>query len=85
MKKRLAEFENSIRFYIAGKKKQIVYCSEVNPCNYTVARLEGADMRDVDICLSVERMIRRHIEKYTGKEPLLFSELISNLKSKQPL
>ena len=47
--------------------------------------LEGAGMRDEDICLSFARMIRRHIEKYTGREPLLFSELINNSKSHQPL
>ena len=30
-------------------------------------------------------MIRRHIERSTGREPLWFSELINNLKSHQPL
>ena len=50
-----------------------------------MATLEGAGLRDDDICLSFARMIRRHIEKSTGREPLSFSELISNLKSHQPL
>ena len=51
-KKRLVEeFRNSIGFYIVGKK-QIVYCSEFNRCKYTVATLEGAGLRDDDICLS---------------------------------
>ena len=31
------------------------------------------------------RMIRRHIEKFTGGEPLSFSELINNLKSHHSL
>ena len=47
--------------------------------------LESAGMRDDDICLSFVRMIRGHIEKSTGREPLSFSELINNLKSHQPL
>ena len=50
-----------------------------------MATLEGAGLRYDDICLSFARMIRRHIEKSTGREPLSFSELISNLKSHQPL
>ena len=50
-----------------------------------MATLESAGFRDDDICLSFPRMIRRHIEKSTVREPLLFSELISNLKSHQPL
>ena len=50
-----------------------------------MATLESAGFRDDDICLSFARMIRRHIEKSTVREPLLFSELISNLKSHQPL
>ena len=84
-KKRLVEeFGNSIGFYIVGKK-QIFYCSEVNPCKYAVATLEGAGMHDDDICLSLARMIRRHTEKSTGREPLSFSELFNNLKSQQPL
>ena len=80
----MEELGNSIEFYIVGKK-QIVYCSEVNPCKYAVSTLEGADMCDDDIYLSFARMIRRHIEKSTGREPLSFSELINNLKSHQPL
>ena len=81
LKKRLVEeFGNSIGFYIVGKK-QIVYCSQVNPCKYVVATLESAGIRDDGICLSFARMIRRHIEKSTGREPLSFSELVNNLKS----
>ena len=49
-----------------------------------MATLEGVGMRD-DNSLSFARMIRRHIEKSTGREPLSFSELINNLKSRQPL
>ena len=48
--------------FVVGKK-QIVYCSEVNPCKYALATLEGAGMREDDICLSLARMIRCHIEK----------------------
>ena len=47
--------------------------------------LEGASMRDDDICLSFARMTRCHIEKSTGREPLSLSEFINNLKSHQPL
>ena len=50
-----------------------------------MATLEGAGMRYDNVYLSFARMIRRHIEKSTGREPLSFSELISNLKSHQPL
>ena len=50
-----------------------------------MATLEGADLRDDDICLSFARTMRRHIEKSIGREPLSFSELINNLKSNQPL
>ena len=72
-KKRLVkEFGNSIGFYIAGKK-QIVSCSQVNLCKYDVPSLEGAGLRDENICLSFARMIRRHIEKSTLREPLSFS------------
>ena len=85
LKKRFVEkFENSVGFYLVGKK-QIVHCSEVNPCKYPVATLEGTGMRDDDICLSFARMIRRHIEKSTGRRPLSFSKLINNLKSNQLL
>ena len=85
LKKRLVkEFGNSIGFYIVGKK-QIVYCSEVNPCKYAMATLEGAGLRDDNICLSFARMIKRNIEKPAGREPILFSDLINNLKSRQPL
>ena len=66
-------------------KKQIVYCSEINPCKYAVAGLAGVGMRDGNICLSFARMIRRHIIKSTGREPLSFSELINSLKSHQQL
>ena len=38
-----------------------------------------------NIYLSFARMIRRHIERSTGREPLSFSELINNLKNHQPL
>ena len=44
-----------------------------------MATLEGAGLRDEDMCLSFPRMIRNHIEKSTGREPLSFPELISNL------
>ena len=66
--------------FILLAKKQIVYCSNVNPCKYAVATLEDAGMRDDDICLSFARMIKRHIETSTGREPMSFSELIKNLK-----
>ena len=46
-----------------------------------MATLEGTGMPDGSIWLSFARMIRRHIEKSTGREPLSFSELINNLKS----
>ena len=39
----------------------------MNPCKYVVAILEGAGMRDDDICLSVEIMIRHYIEKLQGE------------------
>ena len=42
-------------------------------------------MRDDDICLSFARMIRRHIEKSTGRESLSLSEIINNLKIHQPV
>ena len=32
-----------------------------------------------------EALVRRHIEKSTGRGPLSFSKLINNLKSHQPL
>ena len=84
-KKRLVkQFGNSIAFYVVGKE-HIVYCSKFNPCKYAVATLEGAGLRDDNICLSFARMIGRHIEKSTVREPLSFSELIRNLKSHQPL
>ena len=50
-----------------------------------MATLERAGMHDDDICLSFARMIRRHIEISTGREPPSFSESINNLKSHQPL
>ena len=50
-----------------------------------MATLEGAGMRDDDICLSFARMIKRNIEKSAGRETILFSELINNLKSHHPL
>ena len=79
-KKRLIEeFGNSVGFYTVGKK-QIVYFSEINPCKYAVATLEGAGMRCDNMYLSFARMIRRHIEKSTGREPISFSELINNFK-----
>ena len=71
--------------FILLAKKQIVYCSKVNPCKYAVATLEDAGMRDDDICLSFARMIKRHIETSTGREPMSFSELIKNLKRHQSL
>ena len=80
LKKRLIEeFGNAVGFYTVGKK-QIVYCSEINPCKYAVATLEGAGMRCDNMYLSFARMIRRHIEKSTGREPISFSELINNFK-----
>ena len=51
-----------------------VYISYHIKFKYAVATLEGAGMRNDDICLSFELIIRRHIEKYTGREPLSFSE-----------
>ena len=61
------------------EKKQIVYCSEVNACKNAVATLEGAGICGGDIFLSFSfgRMIRCHIKTSTGKEPILFSELIN--------
>ena len=50
-----------------------------------MATLEGAGLRDDNICLSFARMIKRNIEKPAGREPILFSDLINNLKSRQPL
>ena len=78
-KRLIEEFGNSVGFYTVGKK-QIVYFSEINPCKYAVATLEGAGMRYENIYLSFARMIRRFIEKSTGREPLSFSELINNFK-----
>ena len=45
-----------------------------------MATLEGAGMRYENMYLSFTRMIRHLIEKSTGREPLLFSELINNFK-----
>ena len=57
LKKRFVEeLGNSIGFYIV-RKKQIVYCSEVNSCKYAVATIAGAGMRDDNIFLSFARMI----------------------------
>ena len=50
-----------------------------------MATLEETGLRDDNICLSFARMIKCHIENSTGREPLSFSELISNSKSHQPL
>ena len=46
-----------------------------------MATLECAGILDDNICLSFAKMIRRYIEKSTGRQPLLFSGLISNLKN----
>ena len=43
-----------------------------------MATLECAGILDDNICLSFAKMI---IEKSTGRQPLLFSGLISNLKN----
>ena len=59
--------------------------NKCNPCKYAVATLEGAGVCDGNISSSFARMIRRHVEKSTGRDLLLFSKLYNKSKSYQPL
>ena len=62
LKRRLIEkFDEKIGFFPSGKQL-IVFSIEVNPCQYSVATLDGFGLSDNDIIRSFARMVRRKLQ-----------------------
>ena len=61
LKRRLIEkFDEKIGFF-SSVKQLIVFPIEVNPCQYSVAALDGFGLSDNDIIRSFARMVRRKL------------------------
>ena len=62
LKRRLIKkFDEKIGFFPSGKQL-IVFSIEVNPCQYSVATLDGFGLSDNDIIRSFARMVRRKLQ-----------------------
>ena len=62
LKRRLIEkFDEKIWFFPSGKQL-IVFSIEVNPCQYSVATLDGFGLSDNDIIRSFARMARQKLQ-----------------------
>ena len=62
LKRRLIEkFDEKIKFF-SSVKQLMVFPIEVNPCQYSVAALDGFGLSDNDITRSHARMIRRKLQ-----------------------
>ena len=66
LKRRLIKkFDEQNGFFLPGKQL-IVFSIEVNPCQYSVATLDGFGSSDNDIIRSFARMVRRKLQ--TGNQ-----------------
>ena len=65
-------------------KKNIVYSTNVNPCKYVAATLQGCGIRDDDFARSFGRMIKKNFMKKEPKWPVSADELIESLDSEGP-
>ena len=66
LKRRFIEkFDEKIGFF-PSVKQSIVFSIEVNPCQYSVATLDGFGLSDNDIIRSFARMVRRKLQ--TGNQ-----------------
>ena len=55
------EFPNDINFFPSGRNV-IVHNTTMNPCRYSVATLQGAGLRDLDISKGFAATVRRKME-----------------------
>ena len=70
LKRRLTKkFEEKIGFFPWGKQL-IVFSIEVNPCQYSVATLDGFGLSDNYIIRSFDRMVRRKLQTCNQIRPL---------------
>ena len=78
-------FEGKIAFYKVNKRL-IVHSSNVNPCQYALATMTGADLRDDDLTKAFTRLVRG---KLKGKDPPSWpptpEEFIATLDTVGPL
>ena len=78
-------FGDQISFYKAGRQ-QIVHPSNLNPCMYAMATLQGAGLRDDDLSKAFGRMIKRKLcDRKIGKWPISPDELLLKLENNGPL
>ena len=83
IRKRLEEeFPEDIGFFNSGRNV-IVYCATMNPCQYSVATLQGSGLRDIDLAKGFAAMIKRKLkclEQKSDDFPFTEDKLISELE-----
>ena len=78
-------FGDQIGFYNVGRR-QIVHPSNLNPCLYAIATLQGAGLRDDDLSKAFGRMVRCKLcDREIGEWPVSPEELLLKLENSGPL
>ena len=72
-----------ISFHLIGKKL-MAYSTDINPCIYLAATLEGNGIRDEELTRGFAKMIRKKVAKKEQKWPITPEELLLSLDSKGP-